>query len=258
MKMNGNTVLITGGTSGIGLELAAGLIELGNTVIVTGRDAGKLDAARARVPKLNVLRSDVGDPAQITALAARVTADFPELNVLINNAGIMRKINLHQEHDLEDLTREIEINLMGPVRLTSALLPHLKSRPAAAVVNVSSALAYVPLAITPVYSATKAGLHSYTQALRQQLKHTSVQVFELAPPGVDTPLLEGFSASELGGAKGMDVKALARAALAGLGADTLEMRPGLSRALNLIGRLAPGLAAKQLGRSVDEMLKTER
>jgi uncharacterized oxidoreductase len=257
MKLSGNTILITGGNSGIGLELAAEFIARGNTVILTGRDPAKLAAARLRLPAAHVITSDVADPDAIRALYQRVTKDFPELNVLINNAGIMRKINLHQDRDLADVTREIETNLMGPVRMTAQFLPHLKSRPHAVIVNVTSALAYVPLSITPVYSATKAGLHSYTQALRQQLKHTNVRVVELAPPGVATPLLDGFSVNDLGGAKGMDVGQLARAAIKGLGSGVDEIRPGLSRALHYLARLAPDLAVKQLGRSVDTMLKPE-
>ena len=191
MKLEKKTVLITGGTSGIGLELAKQLLQKGNTVIVTGRDQEKLDAAKQALPGIHTFKSDVSDPTAIADLYASVLAQFPALDTLINNAGVMRNLNLNQARDLNDVTREIEINLNGPVRMVQQFLPHLKTRNGALIVNVSSGLAFVPFPASPVYCATKAAIHSFTQSLRVQMEGTGVTVRELAPPAVETPLLRG-------------------------------------------------------------------
>ncbi|RXH56199.1 SDR family oxidoreductase [Granulicella sibirica] len=155
MKLSSRTILITGGTSGIGLELAKRLLGRGNTIIVTGRDAAKLEAIKAVFSDIHTFQSDVSDPTAIAALYTAVVARFPALDTLINNAGIMRNLDMNQQRDLDDVTREIEINLNGPVRMVQQFLPHLKAQPNALLVNVSSGLAFVPLPISPVYSATK-------------------------------------------------------------------------------------------------------
>ena len=159
MKLTSNTILITSGAGGIGHELTKQLAALGNTILITGRDQAKLDRAKALTfPKIHTFRSDVSDPGAIITLYQEVTKQFPELNILINNAGIMREINVHDKSgSLEDITREIEINLSGPIRMVKQFLPHLKTKTEAAIVNVSSSLAFVPLPISPVYCATKAG-----------------------------------------------------------------------------------------------------
>ena len=166
MKLEKRTILITGGSSGIGLELAKQLLGRQNTVIVTGRDPAKLDAAKRTLAGLHTFVSDASDPAAIATLHRDVLGQFPKLDTLINNAGIMRNLNLNQDRDLTDVTREIEINLSGPVRMVQQFLPHLKTRPDALIVNVSSGLAFVPLPLSPVYCATKAAIHSFTQSLR--------------------------------------------------------------------------------------------
>src|ERR1700682_6077654 len=200
MKLTSNTILITGGGSGIGYELTKQLTALGNTIIITGRDQAKMDRAKAAFPKLHTFRSDVSDPKAIATLYEKVTKQFPELNILINNAGIMREINVHDKAgSLEDITREIEINLSGPIRMVKQFLPHLKAQSEAAIMNVSSGLAFVPLPISPVYCATKAGLHSFTESLRVQLKNTKVKVFELAPPATQTELLGDFNSEDMKG-----------------------------------------------------------
>ncbi len=255
MKMSGNTILITGGTSGIGLELARQLAALNNTVLVTGRDQAKLDLVARDNPSLTTLRSDASDRAAIAQLFHRVTNEFPKLNVLINNAGIMRKINLLESGgDLEDLAREIHINLTGPGCMVKQFLPHLRAQPNAAIVNVTSGLAFVPFPISPIYSATKAGLHAFTRALRVQLKNTSIRVFELAPPSTQTPLQDAFDATDVKASANMDVGKLARAAIKGLAGNRLEIRPGLSNVLHWIGRLAPALGLKMTSGPVDAML----
>ena len=246
MKLSQRTVLITGGTSGIGLELAKQLLALDNAVIVTGRDQDKLAAAKRTLPEVHTFQSDVSDPAAIKALHASVLTQFPALDILINNAGIMRNLNLNQDHDLNDVTHEIEINLSGPVRMVQQFLPHLKTRAGALIVNVSSGLAFVPMLAAPVYSATKAAMHSFSQSLRGQLVGTGVTVVELAPPGVETPLFRTEFEAETKGQKAMPVAMLAKKAIAGIEAGKLEVRPGQSNALKLMSRLAPDFMFKQL------------
>ena len=246
MKLNRKTILITGGTSGIGFELAKQLLQRGNTVIVTGRDQEKLDHAKRALPAVHTFQSDVSDPGAITALHESVLAHFPALDVLVNNAGIMRNLNLNQDRDLNDVTREIEINLSGPVRMIQQFLPHLKTQRGALIVNVSSGLAFIPLPISPVYCATKAAIHSFTQSLRVQLDGTGVTVIELAPPGVETPLFRGEFAEEMKGQKGMDVTVLAKRAISGIEAGRLEIRPGLSSVLKGMSRIAPQFMLNQM------------
>ena len=248
MKLTGRTILITGGTSGIGLELAKCLLERGNVVIVTGRDQQKLDAARQASPGLHTFKSEASDPAAILALRDTVLVQFPALDMLVNNAGIMRNLNFNQERDLLDVTREIEINLCGPVRMVQAFLPHLKTRSDGLIVNVSSGLAFVPMPISPVYCATKAAIHSFSQSLRAQLDGTSVRVVELAPPGTETPLFRGEFEKEYQGQKAMSVKVLVAKAISGIEADKLEIRPGLSAVLKTMSRVAPGFMFKQLAK----------
>lgn len=191
MHMTGNTILITGGASGIGLGLAQAFHEHGNTVLIAGRRQRALDEAVAAHPGLHPYVLDVTDPASIAALAARVTAEHPALNVLINNAGIMQAEELLTATDTAVAEHTVTTNLLGPIRLTHALLPHLLAQPHPVIVNVSSGLASVPLAATPTYSATKAAIHSYTESLRHQLRDTPAQVLELTPPAVGTDLMPG-------------------------------------------------------------------
>jgi len=194
MKLQGNTLLITGGGSGIGRGLSEAFHRLGNQVIVAGRRRQQLDEVVAANPGMAAYALDIQNPAGVRAFAARVSRDFPSLNVLVNNAGIMRAENLlEQQDDLADLEAIVATNLLGPLRLTAALLPHLQAQPRAAVMNVSSGLAFVPLTLTPTYCATKAALHSYTESLRYQLQDTAVEVLELIPPYVATDLMDGAS-----------------------------------------------------------------
>ena len=259
MKMTGNTVLITGGTSGIGLELALQLFKLNNRVIVTGREQDKIDALATEHPDLVTIKSDVSEPAAITELYETVIRDHPDLNVLVNNAGIMRKINLQDTGvDLEDVTREVDINLNGPIRMVKQFLTHLKSRPDAAIVNVSSGLAFVPFPISPVYSATKAGVHAFTRTLRVQLKNTRIRVFELAPPSTQTALQNAFSASDVKASSNMDVKTLVKKAIEGLKRDRPEIRPGSSNVLHLLSRIAPAFALRMTSGPVSQMLASTR
>ncbi|HUD54886.1 MAG TPA: SDR family oxidoreductase [Terracidiphilus sp.] len=191
MNTSGNTILITGGGSGIGRGLAEAFHSLGNQVIIAGRRRSALDATTAANPGMQSVALDL-EKNDIRAFAASVVARFPKLNALINNAGIMRPERLNAETvDLTDSEATVTTNLLGPIRLTAALLPHLKKQPGAAIINVSSGLAFVALTLTPTYCATKAALHSYTQSLRNQLKSTKVEVLELIPPYVATDLMGG-------------------------------------------------------------------
>jgi uncharacterized oxidoreductase len=256
MKLDGNTILITGGSTGIGFEFARVFAALKNTVIITGRDMAKLARAQAQVPELRTIRSDVSRVEDINALYVKVTQDFPALNVLMNNAGVMRSINFHQDgDDLNDLTSEIDINLKGYVRMTSRFLPHLKKQAGAAIINITSALAFVPLPLVPVYCATKAGLHSFTQSLRVQLARTNVQVFEVAPPATQTDMLGTFEAADMKGYSIMPVSEMVEASLRGLKRGRPEIRPGQSTQIWLMNRVAPNFILAQLARSAQRMLE---
>jgi len=194
MKTAGNTILITGGGSGIGRGLAEAFHALGNHVIVAGRRKAALDETTAANPGMTSLTLDIQDPADIRSFAAKVATRYPALNVLINNAGIMRAEKLQaQQDDLADAEVIIATNLLGPIRLTAALLPLLQKQPRSAIMNVSSGLAFVPMAQTPTYCATKAAIHSYTQSLRHQLRASTTEVLELVPPYVATDLMDGAS-----------------------------------------------------------------
>lgn len=192
MKTTGNTILITGGGSGIGLALAQRWHDAGNVVIVTGRNSAKLDAAIEGRANMHAMPLDVTDADAIAAFAADVVQRFPDLNVLVNNAGVMMYEALDGERDLSDAEATVVTNLLGPIRLTDALIDHIVARGDGAIINVTSGLAFVPLPKAPTYSATKAALHSYTQALRVQLAGR-VDVIELAPPAVRTELTPGQS-----------------------------------------------------------------
>lgn len=196
MKTSENRILVTGGGSGIGRALAEALHARGDRVIVAGRRRAALDAVVTANPGIEAIELDVADAASIATFAAEVVARFPDLNGLINNAGIMRYEDLRTPGHLADAEATIATNLLGPIRLTAALLPHLQAQPAATVINITSGLAFVPLAGTPTYSATKAGLHFYTLSLRHQLAGTSVEVIELAPPYVQTELTGSHQATD--------------------------------------------------------------
>ncbi|WP_437756285.1 SDR family oxidoreductase [Sorangium sp. So ce1389] len=188
MQLSGNTVLITGGSSGIGLALTERFLAAGNRVIITGRREGALEEVRRRFPAVVTQVSDSGSAADRARLVAELTQRFPDLNVVINNAGIQRKVDLLRSEPWDDTREEIAINLEGPIHMASLLLPHLLKQARPVLINVSSGLAFVPLTAVPVYSATKAALHSFTLSLRHQLRKTPVTVVEVIPPAVRSNL----------------------------------------------------------------------
>ena len=190
MKQTGNTILITGGGSGIGEALAHRFHDRGNTVIVAGRRQEALERAIAGRDDMHAMTLDVETVDGVAKFAERLLAAHPRLNVLVNNAGIMRFEALDQKRDLADAETTIATNLLGPIRVTNALIDHLIGQPDAAIINVTSGLAFVPLVATPTYNATKAAMHSYSVAMREALKG-KVEVIELAPPAVQTSLTPG-------------------------------------------------------------------
>ncbi|GFM76612.1 SDR family NAD(P)-dependent oxidoreductase [Pseudomonas cichorii] len=189
MNSTGNTILVTGSTSGIGLGLALGLHKAGNTVIIAGRRKALLDKIVSEHPGIESVVLDVCDPQSIQRTSEALAISHPNLNVLINNAGIMHWEDLTAPQDLSTAEDIVTTNLLGTIRMVYAFIPQLIKQPKATIINVSSALAFVPLPATPTYSATKAAVHSFTQSLRVQLEGSSVEVIELAPPGVRTTLL---------------------------------------------------------------------
>ena len=243
MRLTGRTILITGGSTGIGLAFALKFLELGNEVIVTGRRQAALDAVKAQHPKLHTIQSDVADPAQIAALAARVKVEFPELDVLMNNAGVGGAMNLRSPvSDLAALTREVDVNLSGVIRMTSALIDILTAN-RGTLVNVSSGLALVPLPSNAIYSATKAAVHSYTQSLRFQLEDSGVEVIEIMPPAVRTDMTDEFAEHDF---PMISTQELVKLTFAGLRSGKSEIRPGQSNQLAFMRRLAPNFINRQL------------
>ncbi|MCX6217041.1 SDR family NAD(P)-dependent oxidoreductase [Spirosoma sp.] len=224
MDISTNTILITGGASGIGWALAERFLQAGSQVIVCGRRADKLQEAQQKYPQLHIRQCDVGQASERVALLDWVRSDFPQVNVLINNAGIQRRVQLtNTQEDWTETQAEIAINLEAPIHLSTLFIPHLREQSKAAIVNVTSGLAFVPGAFAPVYSATKAALHSFTMSLRFQLTKTSIEVIELVPPAVNTDLggtgLHNF---------GVPVGDFADAMIAGLEAGALEVGYGTS------------------------------
>jgi uncharacterized oxidoreductase len=190
----GNKILITGGTSGIGSRLAEEFHKLGNKVVITGRREVAINEMTTANPGMTGYVLDVDDAQSIIGFAAKVTAEHPDLNVLLNNAGIM-KVEPHGDEpvDLAIAEASVTTNLLGPIRLIAALLPHLRRQPRATIINVSSGLAFVPLAVTPAYNATKAAIHAYTVSLRHLLRDSNVEVLEMIPPSVQTDLFPGHA-----------------------------------------------------------------
>ncbi|MBN4062292.1 SDR family NAD(P)-dependent oxidoreductase [Bacteroidales bacterium AH-315-I05] len=246
--------MITGGSSGIGFEMAKKFVAAKNKVIITGRNMEKLEKAKEKLGDVSIIQSDVSNPDSIKDLYEQVSKEFPDLNVLINNAGVMFTVNL-QDHNLSaaELTKEIDINVKGTIWMNDAFLPLLKKNKNAATVSVSSGLAFVPLPISAVYCATKAAIHSYTLSLREQLRNTDVKVFELAPPSTETEMLTIFEEDDMKGISTMTVQAMVAQFIKGFSKNKFEITPGQASQLKFMSRYFPGFILKQMSKTVDRM-----
>jgi uncharacterized oxidoreductase len=236
----GSTVLITGGGSGIGAGLGAAFHARGAKVIIAGQTPSRLEAVAARHPGMEIETVDVSDLDQVAALAARMAERHPGLDTVINNAGIQTQFDFGGGAPIEPATlaREVDVNLKGLLYVSNAFLPVLKRQLKGRLIHVGSGLGYVPLASVPVYSATKAAVHSFTISLRRQLRGSSVQIVEIIPPVVETDLHRG---QERKPPNAMTLGAFVTAAMAGLDADRDEIRVGLAKVLAVMSRVAPGL-----------------
>lgn len=251
MNLSNNTILITGGATGIGFELAKEFIQRGNTVIVCGRREDKLEEAKQLLPQLITQQCDLSDMEQRRSLFRFCVTEYPQLNVLINNAGIQREIDFRKgEEEYSNGANETSINIEAVFHLTALFTPHLLQQPSAAIINVSSGLGLVPLVIVPVYSATKAAMHSFSISLRRQLKNTSVKVYELMPPIVDTDLDKGARDRRGQTNKGITAAKVAAETMNGLAKDKPEIAIGIIQLLRYGVRFSPAMFLKLINKQV--------
>ena len=252
MKLSNNTILITGGSSGIGLALAKEFLKHDNVVIICGRSAQKLERARSENPGLRTITCDVSDELSAAEMVNAILKDYPSLNILVNNAGMMHLHDMVNDSlSLELQKREIMTNVYGVVSLCDRLLPHFKKQKQSAIINVTSGLAVMPFAAAPVYAATKAAVHSYSMSMRTALKNTSVSVFELLPPMVDTEMTHSM---EMPGMKKIQPDRLAQITLAKLKHSQPEIRPGASAMMIGMYRWFPWMINKMMNSMVPKIL----
>jgi uncharacterized oxidoreductase len=241
MELSQNTVFITGGSSGIGLAFAKALVSLDNTVIICGRDRQKLDAVRQQYPQIHTIRCDIADSAELERTVDTIRNEFPQLNVLINNAGIQYRYDFSTGEDvLSKIDEEITVNLTALMRLTHMILPVLARLPNAAVMNVSSMLGFIPKKSAPVYCATKAAVHTFSKALRYQLADTTIKVFEIVPPLVDTDMTREHTKFK------MSPAAFVQEALRGIHKDRYEIQVGWAKELIALNRFFPALVGSMV------------
>lgn len=227
MNTSGNTILITGGATGIGFALAELLVKEGNKVMICGRRMDKLEEAKRRVPQLHIKKCDVSDKAEVEALYGWIDENFREINVLVNNAGVQRPVDFNGSVLASLIEEEIDINLKAQISLAAHFVPLLLKRKEAAIVNVSSGLGFVPIAAFPIYCATKAAIHSFSMSLRHQLKQTSVKVFEVVPPIVHDTELKGKFLER--SANSVSAAEVAGAVVAAMKSDEYEVAVGPAR-----------------------------
>ena len=240
MKIKGNTILITGGATGIGFSLAEAFVDAGNEVIICGRRENKLKEVKDKLPQIHTRVCDLSKEKERKSLYDWVSSNFKDINILVNNAGIQRMVNLRKgTRDLFDGEDEIEINLTAPVHLSAYFIPLLLKRKEAAIVNISSGLGFVPIASMPVYCATKAAIHSFSLSLRHQLKDTSIKVFEIIPPIVDTGLDKGARGERGQQDRGIPPSEVARATLKALENEEYELAVGMAENLRMGSRNNP-------------------
>lgn len=247
MKATGNTILITGGATGIGLSLAEYFVNVGNEVVICSRRDSRLKDAKKKIPQIHIIQCDVSVDKQRESLVQRVKDEFKNLNVLINNAGIQRRIDL--TGGIEDLLNgedEIRTNLVAPIHLAALFIPFLREKTEAAIINVTSGLAFAPIARMPVYCATKSALHSFTMSLRFQLRDTSIKVFEIIPPGVDTELGIPMAEKGIRSHGGIPASLVAKTTLEAFAADNYEIYVGEVKNIVEGARGNPGQSFKRM------------
>ena len=238
MKLNNNTVLITGGGSGIGLALAKAYVEQGSNVIICGRNKEKLRSVKKEFPKINTVTCDITNDDNILHLVAHIKNEYPETNILINNAGIQYNYDFtDKQNHTKLIEEEIDTNLLAQIKLIDSFIPLFQNRLDAAIINVSSSLAFVPKQSAPVYCATKAAIHIFTKSLRYQLENT-IKVFEIIPPLVDTDMTKGRGKGKI------STEVLAQEALKSIQRDNYEIKIGKSKALLFLQRFLPFVADK--------------
>jgi len=249
LDVGGNTVLVTGGATGIGFALAEKFVNAGSVVIVCGRRKSKLQAAKEKLPALHVRQCDTSVESERRSLLRWATRRFPDLNILVNNAGIQRQMDFKSptvNKPVSPRDDEVTINLAASIRLCALFAPVLLKRKKAAIVNISSGLAFVPIAMMPVYCATKAAIHSFTISLRHQLRGTSVRVIEAAPPTTDTELDASFAGEEEEAYRGISPQEVAAAIIEGMKADKQEILIGQAQGLYQAALKNPEAIFKQL------------
>jgi len=245
MKIEGNTVLVTGGASGIGLSIAKAFLERGNSVIVCGRNIEKLDGVKKQHPDIHAIQCDVSNPIEVTQMIDYLKSNFPSLNMLVNNAGIQHQYDfLTDENALKKIDEEIDINFRSIARLTKIVLPDFVMAPEAAIINVSSFLGIVPKSSAPIYCATKAALHAFSRALRFQLQRSTVKVFEIITPLVDTDMTRGRDND----AGKISPETLAREVIRSIEMDNYEIKPGRTKRVLFLNRVVPSLIQKAIGK----------
>lgn len=240
MKLNGNTILITGGATGIGFELAQAFVKEGNDIIICGRRENKLKDAKSKLPQIHTRVCDLSKEKEREALYNWVKSDFKDINILVNNAGIQRMIDFKKGiSELSAGEDEIDINLKAPIYLSAYFIPDLLKQKESAIINVSSGLGFVPIAFMPVYCATKAAIHSFSLSLRHQLRDTPIKVFEVIPPTVDTEIDKGARDRRGQKDKGIPPVEVARATLKGLEKNEYEIAIGMAQNLLMGARNNP-------------------
>lgn len=233
MKTTANTILITGGSSGIGLGFAREFNRLGNKIIICGRREDRLNEVKKEIPEIITRQCDVADTQQRVELFEWIKVNYPETNILINNAGIQLNSDITKAFDVNRIRSEVETNFVAPMHLSSLFTDLLKTKELSAIINISSGLAFAPLAFIPVYCATKAALHSYTLSFRHLVKNTSIKVFEIAPPSVDTELGQDRRDHASHSHGGISVAEFIKDAMEAILGDVYEVAIGQSKGLYL-------------------------
>lgn len=248
MNFKNKTILITGGTSGIGLAFAKHLRNLGANIIITGRDIEKLESIEEQMPGINTIVCNLSQERDLLNLSESISHNHSDLSMIINCAGIMKHMRLNDPTlTISELTSEIDVNLSSIIKLNQLFLPLLKKQETAAIINITSGLAFVPFLPSPIYSAAKAGLHAYTKLLRLELQNTSIKVFEIAPPSTNTPMLNSFAEYNKNN-KLMSTDELVQISIKGIQKNKYEIKPGGAGFLYWLARLAPGLALKMVNK----------